>query len=340
MNMPAVFAVAKLSFREFFRQPEAVFWTYGFPLLMTIVLGFTFRPAAPPLIRVAVVASADAAALCAVLAKNPRLAVAVLDAATADQSLARGRIQALVRGPSGDLTVRADPMRPDAELARLQIERALRGGDWQGPHQEAEDRPGARYIDFLVPGLVGLNLLGAGMWGIGFNLTEYRSKKLLRRLFVTPLRRSEFLLGFLLSRLTLLIPESVVILAFGMLCWDVPFRGSMVAASAILIVAALSFVGLGILVASRARTVEGVAGLMNLCQLPMWLLGGSFFSAEHLDGALGAVAAAMPLTQCNNALRDLMLEPKGLADVAYPLCFLSGFAALSFTLALRLFRWT
>ena len=172
MNFGAVLAVAKLSFREFWRTPEALFWTYGFPLVMTMVLGFTFRPAPPPPILVAVVAGVDAESLRTTLAANPRLQVEVLDASSADQALARGRVQALVRGPVSEVALRSDPVRPDAELARLQIERALRGGDWQGPRIEVEDRPGARYIDFLVPGLVGLNMLGAGMWGIGFNLTE------------------------------------------------------------------------------------------------------------------------------------------------------------------------
>lgn len=340
MNVHAVLAVAKLSFREFWRTPEALFWTYGFPLVMTMVLGFTFRPAPPPPIPVAVVAGADAEALRATLAANPRLQVEVLDAQEADQALARGRVQALVRGPAREVALRSDPVRPDAELARLQVERALRGGDWQGPRIEVEDRPGARYIDFLVPGLVGLNMLGAGMWGIGFNLTEYRSKKLLRRLFVTPLRRSEFLLGFLTSRLALMIPESLVIIAFGMFAWGVPFRGSMLAALAVLLAAALAFTGLGILVACRARTTEGVAGLMNLFQLPMWLLGGSFFSTERMEGFLGAFTRTMPLTQCNLAMRDLMLEPSGFAQVAYPLGYLLAFAAVCFGLALRWFRWT
>lgn len=341
MNLRIVFAVAVTSFREFWRSPEAVFWTYGFPLLMTVVLGFSFRPKPPDPIPVAVVASADAEAMAAQLRHNDRLRVEVLDADGADAALARGRIGALVRGPVGDPTVRADPTRPDAELARLQIERALRGDvEAAGPRFEVEDRPGARYVDFLIPGLVGLNLLGAGMWGIGFQLVQYRTQNLLRRLFVTPMRRGEFLFGFLVSRLLLALPESAIIIGFGVVFWGVPFRGSLLAAVVLLLGGALAFSGLGVLIASRAKTVEGVAGLMNFVQMPMWLLGGAFFSNERMEGWLRVCAESVPLTWCNDAMRDLMLAPGGFAQIAVPLALLYGFAAVCFGIALRVFRWT
>ncbi len=344
MNPRIVLAVAITSFREFWRSPEAVFWTYGFPLLMTVVLGFSFRPKSPEPLPVAVVAMAaapaDAEAIAARLRTNDRLRVEVLDAERADAALARGRLGALVHGPAADPTVRADPTRPDAELARLQVERALRGdAAATGPRFEVEDRPGARYIDFLIPGLIGLNLVGAGMWGIGFQLVQYRTQNLLRRLFVTPMRRGEFLFGFLLSRLLLALPESAIIVGFGVVCWGVPFRGSLAAAVVLLLGGALAFSGLGVLIASRAKTVEGVAGLMNLCQMPMWLLGGAFFSNERMEGWLRVGAEAMPLTWCNDAMRELMLAPGGFAEIAMPLALLYGFAALSFAIALRLFRW-
>src|SRR5262249_45144800 len=161
-----------------------------------------------------------------------------------------------------------------------------------------------------------------------FNLVQYRTQNLLRRLFVTPMRRAEFLCGFLMSRLVLALPESAVIVLFGVVFWGVPFRGSVAAAALLLLAAALAFSGLGILGASRAKTVEVVAGLMNLCLLPMWLLGGAFFSNERMQGVLRWCAESMPLTWCNDGMRDLMLAPGGFAAVALPLLLLAGFAAL------------
>jgi ABC-2 type transport system permease protein len=356
-----VLAVARTTFREFWRSPEAVFWTYGFPILMAVVLGFAFRPGDLPPVPVAVVASGPAAgagtdagadarddALAAALQREPRLQIERLAPADADRALARGRVAAVVRaadaagGPDGVPVVRADPARPEAEVAQLLVERALRAA--QAPPSpvyagEAEDRPGSRYIDFLIPGLIGLNLLGAGMWGVGFNLVQMRTQHLLRRLAVTPMRRGEFLFGYLLGRFVLVVPEAAAIVGFGVLVWGVPFRGSVLAAALLVIVGGFAFAGLGCLLASRARTIEGVAGLMNLFQLPMWLLGGTFFDNERLTGVVRWAAEAMPLTHANRALRDVMLEPGTLGDTALPLLGLAAFAAACFGLALRVFRW-
>jgi ABC-type multidrug transport system permease subunit len=262
--------------------------------------------------------------------------------AAADRALARGRIALSVRIENGEPVLRSDPTRPEAELARLLVERAFRDAK-DGPGREiareVEDRPGSRYIDFLIPGLIGLNLLGAGLWGIGFNLVQMRTQRLLRRLFVTPMRRSEFFAGHLLGRSILVLPEAVAIALFGVLVWGVPFRGSVLAALAVVVVGGLAFSGLGCLCASRARTIEGIGGLMNATMLPMWVLGGTFFANESLDGVLAWIAEALPLTHVNRALRDVMLEPGGFADVWLPLVALAAFAATCFALALRLFRW-
>lgn len=340
MNPGHLMAVARVSFREFWRSPEAVFWTYGFPLLMTVVLGFAFQPKEPDPIRVAVVAGQGAEELGPRLMANPRLLVLTLSEGSADEKLARGMVEAVVRGTAAAPILRADPARPDAELARIHCERALAQDAGSAVVFEPEDRPGARYIDFLVPGLIGLNLLGSGLWGVGFQLVQFRSQRLLRRLFVTPLSRGEFLGGFLISRLLLAVPESIVIGLFGIVLFGVPLRGSLLAALCILGAGALAFTGLGVLLASRARTVEGIAGLMNLALLPMWLLGGAFFSNERMTGLLRVLADCMPLSWCNGALRDVMLGEAGLAQVAGPVGLLLLFAAACHAAALRLFRWT
>ncbi|MBL8734393.1 MAG: ABC transporter permease [Planctomycetes bacterium] len=341
MRMRVVRAVARTTFREFWRSPEAVFWTYGFPILMAVVLGFSFRPGPLPKVPVAVVDGPQAAAMVAALGHDDRLQVERLDAAAADRALARGRVAVLVRAEQ-PAVLRADPTRPDAELARLLVERTLRDAA-QGPPPplavEAETRPGARYIDFLIPGLIGLNLLGAGMWGVGFQLVQMRTHHLLRRLAVTPMRRSEFVAGYLAGRLALVLPEALAITLFGTLLWDVPFRGGFLPWTCLVLVGSFAFAGLGCLLAARVRTIEAVAGLMNAAQLPMWVLGGTFFANERLEGVMHWAAEVMPLTHLNRALRDVMLEPGTLLDVAWPLAALAAFAAACFGLALRFFRW-
>ena len=199
---------------------------------------------------------------------------------------------------------------------------------------------GEAYIDFLIPGLIGLNLLGAGMWGVGYNLVNMRSKKLMRRLLVTPMSRAEFLLGFLFSRLVLMVPEGVVILIFGVLIFGVPVNGSFLDLFLLVLFGGFSFAGLGLLIASRPRTTEGVAGLMNLVLLPMWLLGGSFFSNERFPAGLQPVVKALPLTHLNDALRENMLGAAGLGETWGALLFLLAFGVVCFALALRVFRWS
>jgi len=342
MRWRVVQQVARTAFVEFWRSPAAVFWTYGFPLMMALVLGFAFQPGAPTPVPVAIVQSPGASAVFASIEPSKRLAVELLPADQADQALARGRVALLIRVEFDGPVLRSDPTRPEAELARLLVERALhdaREGDTMAMAAEVEDRPGSRYIDFLIPGLIGLNLLGAGMYGVGFNLVQMRVQSLLRRIFVTPMRRSEFLAGYLLGRSILVLPEALAILLFGVLLWGVPFRGSYLAAGLAILIGGWTFTGIGVLCASRARSIETIGGLMNAVQLPMWILGGTFFANEALRGPVRWVAECMPLTHINRILRDVMLEPGTLADVWLPLTALTAAGLLCFGLAMRLFRW-
>lgn len=342
MNVRVVKAVAKSTFREFWRTPAAIFWTYGFPLLMMLGLGLAFQPRELPKTPVAVVAGEAGDGLVQLLRRCDELEVHVLSSEEADRALVRGRVDLLVRGTLDAPVLRADPVRPEARLASLQVERALqRSGDASGVAVavEVEDRPGSRYIDFLVPGLIGLNLMGASMWGIGFNLVMMRTQNLLRRLFVTPMRRGDFLIGYMIGRGILVIPESIAIMLLGMVVWGVPFRGSWLAMIAVIIAGALAFTGLGLLCASRARSFEGISGLMNACQLPMWVLGGALFDNEGFAGVMRWTAEVLPLTHLCRAFRDLMLEPVGFAEVVWPLFGLLAFATVCFWLAMKLFRW-
>ncbi len=349
MRWRVVKAVARQAFLEFWRSPQAVFWTYGFPLMMAVVLGFAFQAGEAEPVPVGVVESPAARAPLSPLEDEPLLDVTWMSAADADRALGRGRVALTVRydEEAAQEVLRSDPTRPEAMLARLLVERRLRdaaaaadGGvaSARSAH-EVEDRPGSRYIDFLIPGLIGLNLLGAGMWGVGFNLVQMRVGNLLRRIFVTPMKRSEFLAGYLLGRSILVIPEAFAIMGFGVFLWGVPFRGSLVAALALIVVGGWVFTAIGCLLACRARTTETIGGLMNAVQLPMWILGGTFFANEGLEGPMRWAAESMPLTHVNRALRDVMLESGTLVDVLQPLAALAAAGAVCFTLAMRWFRW-
>ena len=331
-------------YREFIREPEAVFWVFIFPVLLTAGLGIAFRNQAPAKIPVVVVDGAEAHPVTEALARNPALSVRTLTDTAAVQALRTGKASlAILPGPHGTVTYRFDPDRPDARVARLETDDALqRAAGRTDPVTSTEQRvrePGSRYVDFVVPGLLGLNLMGSGIWGLGFAIVDARKKRLLKRLVATPMSRTQYLASFLLSRLTLLVVEVGVLLGFAVLVFGVPVRGSPLAVLGVCLLAALTFGALGLLIASRSQTIEGVSGLMNLVMLPMWIFSGVFFSASRFPDALQPAIQLLPLTAVNDALRGVLLEGASLASVGGELAILLGWMVLAFALALRLFRW-
>jgi len=198
---------------------------------------------------------------------------------------------------------------------------------------------GSRYIDFLLPGLLGMNLMGTGMWGIGFTIVNQRSRGILKRLLATPMRRSDYLIAQILGRLVFLVVEVAVLVGFGRLAFGVPVRGSLASLATVSLAGAGAFAGLGLLIASRARTVEGLSGLANFVMLPMWVLSGIFFSTERFPQVMQPVIQILPLTALIDALRDVMLEGAGLVRVAPDVITLVVWGGVAFALALWGFRW-
>lgn len=338
-------AVTRTVLLEHLRTPEAVFWTYGFPLVMALVLGFAFGEGKAEPSRVAVVAEAPAALIAALDEHSEdRVTARTMTAVEARRALTLGLVDLVVSGEPARPVFDLDPMRAGSELARLQVERALlRAGGVVDPGAGSVirpvDEPGDRYIDFLIAGLIGMNLLGAGMYGIGYNVVMMRSNKLLRRLAVTPMRRGEFLAAFLMSRTVLALPPPLAILAFGILVFGVPVHGSWLALLGLILLGTLTFAGLGLLVASRARTSESVSGWINLVTMPMWLLGGIFFSNERFPELVQPLVRAMPMTQFTDGMRGIMLGSFDSGQIATSAVGLAVVGLLSFAAALRLFRW-
>lgn len=330
-------------FRGFIREPEAVFWTFVFPILLAVGLGVAFRSRAPERPHVAVTMSATSKVIDA-LKQDSSVIVEVMDDSAAARALRTGTI-ALVARVTGPFSVEYtyDPARGDAATAKLLVDRAVqRAAGRVDPVQVAERKVterGSRYIDFVLPGLLGMNLMGSGIWGIGFAIVDQRAKKLLKRFMATPMSRAEYLASFLLSRLFFLVLEVIALLGFGVLVFGVPLRGSVLTLAGICLLATVSFGALGLLVSSRARTTEGVAGLMNLVMIPMWIFSGVFFSSSNFPSAVQPVIKLLPLTAVNNALRANMLEGASLAAVSGEILVMAGWLVLSFVLALKLFRW-
>ena len=330
--------------REFLREPEAVFWTFGFPLLLAGGLAIAFRNKPADAVPVAVVSGAPGSErVIAALRLEQGLIVDVLGDSAARHALRTGSVALLVE-PAGDsVRYRFDSDRPEARAARLladvAVQRAAGRVDPVAVSDTRVTEAGSRYIDFFLPGLLGMNLMGASVWSIGFAIVSARSKKLLKRLSATPMRRSEYLASFVLSRLVFLAMEVGVILGLGRFVLGVPLRGSFWSVAAITLLAALAFSGIGLLISSRARTVEAVSGMANLVMVPMWIFSGVFFASTRFPALVQPFIKALPLTATIDSLRAVMLQGATLASQSVNLAILVAWLVVTYALALRLFQW-
>ncbi len=339
LETSSLFQLTSMRFRLFLREPEAIFWTFIFPILLAVGLGIAFRNRPADVLQV----GATTAQLTQALAADKGLTAATMDEAAGTHALATGSILLLaIQRPDG-VAYKFDDTNPDARVARLLADRAIQRAAGRQDAVRAENElvheSGARYIDFVVPGLLGMNLMGSAMWGLGFAIVEARQKKLLKRMVASPMPRWQYLASFVLSRLLLLVIEVAVFLGFARLAFGVPFRGPLWQLGVLCVLASLAFSALGLLVASRAKTMEAASGLMNLVMLPMWILSGIFFSASRFPAAIQPLVRALPLTAAIDALRGNMLQGMGLGQLGVQIGILAAWLVAAFAVSLRIFRW-
>jgi ABC-2 type transport system permease protein len=339
LHLSSLYQLTSVRFRLILREPEAIFWILIFPILLAAGLGIAFRNRPADVLPVA----ATTPQLTRALAADKGLNATEMDEAQGRHSLSTGAILLLaVQQPDG-VAYQYDDTNPDARTARLLADRAVQVAAGQRDAVRAENQliheTGSRYIDFVVPGLLGMNLMGSAIWGLGFAIVEARQKKLLKRMVASPMPRWQYLASFLLSRLVILVIEVVAFLGFAGLVFGVPFRGSLWQLGFLCVLTSMAFSALGLLISSRARTMEAASGLMNLVMLPMWILSGVFFSASRFPTVIQPFVRALPLTAANEALRANMLQGTSLNHLVVPVAILLAWLIVPFAVALRIFRW-
>ncbi len=353
----AIVQLTLVRIREFVREPEAVFWAVLFPVLITTGLGLAFRSRPDPVLKIAA-----APAIAATLRTEPGLDVTELAPDAAREALRigtvvlfaepaePGNIERAGQGnvgragtPGGAVVLSYDDTNPEGRTARALADRALqRAGGRVDPVRVTEQltrAPGARYVDFLVPGLIGLGIMSNGIWGLGFAIVDSRRRKLIKRLLATPMSREQYLFSFLIWRAILLPVEVVIPLVFGALAFGVPVRGSYLAILMVAVLGSLCFSAMGVLLGSRARTIEALSGLVNLAIMPMWIVSGVFFSAQRFPDWLQPLIQALPLTAFVDAMRAIQLQGAGLVDVWQELTILAGWLIAAFIASRQLFKW-
>jgi ABC-2 type transport system permease protein len=332
---------------ELKREPEVVFWVFIFPLLLALGLGIAFRNKPGNAASVAIVEGAWSQEAQDLLARSPRhdqFKVQVLNEEEARKGFRLGKFDLVIRPGTYAVTYLYDPARPESVLAKVEVDDALQAAagrkDKVPTMVVTSSEPGSRYIDFLIPGLLGMNLMNSGMWGIGFALVDMRQRKLLKRFVGTPMRRGDFLLALASSRLILMIIEVGLLLLFGALFFQMRVLGSIGSIALIAAIGSLTFGGVGLLTASRAQKIESVSGLINLVMMPMWIFSGVFFSYERFPAVIHPLIKALPLTALNDALRASILEGTPLIHQWPRLLVMFLWGGVSFVLALKCFRWT
>ena len=338
----------KVRLLELKHEPEVVFWVFVFPLLLALGLGIAFRNKPADISSVVVIAGEGAQKTVAMLENSPQhsgIRARVLERDAALKAFHFGKFDLAIEPQTdGGFKYYYDPARPESVLSRAEVDAALQSAagrkDAIATSTEASSEPGSRYIDFLIPGLLGMNLMNSGMWGIGFALVEMRQRKLLKRFVATPMRRTDFLLALTSSRLVLMVIEVGLLLGFGVVVFHMPVLGSIFSVMLLGAIGAVSFGGIGLLTACRAQKIESVSGLINLVMMPMWIFSGVFFSYERFPAITQIFIKALPLTALNDALRATIIEGASLASQSGRLLVLVLWGGISFVLALKWFRWT
>lgn len=335
----SLYQLTRIRFMLVWREPEAVFWIFIFPILLAVGLGIAFRDRPPDVLPV----GATSLQLTRALSAEGGLRVEQMDESAGRHALDTGAIVLLAIEQEGSVLYQYDDTNPDARNARLLADRAVQAAAGQREavvtRNNLVHETGSRYIDFVVPGLLGMNLMGSAIWGLGFAIVEARQKKLLKRMVASPMPRWQYLAAFLLSRLAMLVIEVVVFLGFAGVVFGVPFRGSLLELGFLCILTSMAFSALGLLISSRARTMEAASGLMNLVMLPMWILSGVFFSASRFPAVIQPFVRALPLTAANDAFRANMLQGVGIHHLGMQVGILLAWLVVPFAISLRIFRW-
>jgi ABC-2 type transport system permease protein len=362
-------------FREIIREPGVLFWGILFPILMSLGLGLAFTRKTDVIRKVAIInitgnsaMGSENSTVAGFLQKNCERNVS---AATdtwqwkytirdeklgnsvflfykmqwdeAIKLLKRGTINVLLLGKNDSVEYHFDPMNPDAQLTYLKLSTIVEKGVLQPVQTNAEIKPltvnGTRYIDFLVPGLIAMGVMMSSMWGISYGIIEKRSKKLLRRLVATPMKKSHFLIALITVRITMNFIESLVLFLFALFAFKMTIQGNISALILIFLSGNIAFAGIAVFVSSHTSNTEVGNGLINFVVFPMMVLSGIFFSYQNFPDWSLPFIKNLPLTMLTDGIRSIFNEGAGYHEVTMPILILLATGALFFSVGLKIFKW-
>lgn len=348
----SLFNLIVVQFKAFFREPAILFWALIFPLAIAGVLGIAFTQHVDPIRKVAIITneqSGESKNLAALLSQNDRVDnnerqqfdffYSSYD--SAEVKLKRGEISLFIEiGKNDSLIFNFDPQNAEGNLTYLLLENKFLKDERSN---ELKISPitakGNRYIDFLIPGLIALGVMNSCIWGIGWNLIEFRIKKLMRRMVATPMKKSYFLLGHIISRAVLSSIEAALLFLFAYFVFGVTMQGSFLAFMVVFLTGIMAFAGIAVVASSRATSTQEGNGIINAIVLPMTILSGVFFSYRSFPDWAIAIIEKFPLTMLADAIREIFNEGASLQDVGGQIVGLTITGIVFFVVGLRIYKW-
>ena len=362
-------------FREIIREPGVLFWGILFPILMSLGLGLAFTKKTDVVRKVAIINNTgffnDLRVNTVVgdflrknceknsveegntwqwkyLIKDEKLGNSIfmfynMKWEEAMRSLKRGTINVLLVDFKDSVEYHFDPMNSDAELTYLKLSNIIGKGEIVTARANSEIRPltvkGTRYIDFLVPGLITMGVMMSSMWGISYGIIEKRSKKLLRRLVATPMKKSHFLIALITVRILMNLIESSVLLIFALIAFKMSIQGSISTLILTYLAGNIAFAGIAVFASSHTSNTEVGNGLINFVVFPMMVLSGIFFSYQNFPDWSLPVIKNLPLTMLTDGVRSIINEGAGYKEVAIPILILLSVGVVFFSVGLKIFKW-
>ncbi len=354
------------------REPAVLFWGIVFPLLMALGLGLAFTQKLDMVHKISVTSSRENSSADSLnrfefflknrtekikdsLTRRDQYKITVKDKKLGNSTfifernshdeamklLKRGEINLIIEENGGDIEFHFDPVNSEAHLTYLDLSRVINNTELTGGNESVEPLTlkGTRYIDFFIPGLIAMGIMMSSVWGLGYGIIETRSKKLLRRMIATPMKKSYFLISLITVRSIMNFAEAGLLFLFSYLVFDITIQGSVAALILIFIAGNISFAGISILTSSRTANPEVGNGLINAIATPMIVLSGIFFSYHNFpDWAVGFIKI-LPLTLLADGIRSIFIEGAGLPDVVIPFIALVITGVVCFYFGLKFFRW-
>ena len=361
---------------ELIREPGVLFWGIVFPILMSLGLGVAFTKKTDVSTTIAVttqnqsisnpsdtlsVLSSFLKTNKAILRKNEQGLVSrkltltddklgnthfiftAMDWKAAMVLLKRGNLNIILDEKDGKIRYHFDPRNPDAQLTYLKLSKLLTNTGPVVKEANLEISPltvtGARYIDFLIPGLIAMGFMMSSMWGVSYAIIERRSKKLLRRMVATPMKRSNFLIALISVRVLMNFIEAGLLFLFAWLAFNITIQGNVAALLLLFIAGNIAFAGIAILISSHTAKTEIGNGLINAVSMPMMVLSGIFFSYHNFPEWSIPVIRQLPLTMMADGIRSVMIEGAGFTETVYPVTILTLTGLIFFMLGMKIFRW-